>query len=133
MKTDEQLMEELKKLTEGLLFMSESDYPFELVKLEGNAEPGTEAFREMAGAAADSTVESRSVDEFFRAATSEPEWKKGQELELARRYQSLVRMLKENLTELRAYRIGKINMPVFIVGKSAEGNWLGLSTRVVET
>jgi hypothetical protein len=31
------------------------------------------------------------------------------------------------------YRIGEVNMPVYIIGKSSSGSWLGLSTRVVET
>jgi hypothetical protein len=133
MKTDEQIIEELKKATEGLLFMSEADYPLEPVHLKGRPELDPQYLRELGGAAAGASVESGSVEEFFRAATSEPEWKKGDELALARRHQSLVRLLKENLTELRVYRIGEVNMPVFILGKSGEGNWLGLRTRVVET
>lgn len=133
MKTDAQIIDELKKLTDGLLFMSESDYPFEIVHVEGMTELSSQYLRDKSGSAADATVETRGVDEFFRAAASEPEWKKGEQLELARRYQSLVRCLKENLTELRANRIGEINMPVFIVGKAKSGNWIGLSTRVVET
>lgn len=133
MKTDEQLVAELKELTEGLLFMSEADYPFEIVYLEKGREPEPQYLRELAGAAADAPVESKTVEAFFRAATSEPEWKRGQDLVMARRFQSLVRVLKENLSELKAYRIGAINMPVFILGKSGEGNWIGLSTRVVET
>lgn len=133
MKTDEQLVKELKELTEGLLFMSESDYPFEIVYLEGKTELSQQQLRELAGTAADAPVETRTVEEFFRAAMSEPEWKKGQDLALARRYQSIVRLLKESLAELRVYRIGAIDIPVFILGKSSEGNWMGLSTRVVET
>lgn len=131
MRTDEQIIAELKKATEGLMFMSESDYPFEIVRLEG--EPDQQRLRELGAAAADAPVETRSLEEFFRAAASEPEWKKGEELATARRFQSLVRLLKENLSEARVYRVGEINIAVFILGKSAEGNWLGLQTRVVET
>jgi hypothetical protein len=132
-KTDEQIIEELEKATEGLLFMSEADYPFEIVRLEDEPELNQQCFHQLAGVAADAPVESRSIEEFFRAAVSEPEWKKGEELATARRFQSLVQLLKENLTELRVYRVGEINMAVFILGKSPEGNWLGLKTRAVET
>ncbi len=38
MKSDEQLCEELKEATRGLLFMSESEYPFEVVRWEGREE-----------------------------------------------------------------------------------------------
>jgi hypothetical protein len=133
MKTDEQIIDELKRITEGLLFMSEADYPFEIVNLKGEEEPGPQQLRERAGMAADAPVETRHVDKFFRAAASEPEWKKGEELKTARKYQSLVRLLKENLTDLQVFRVGEINMLVYILGKSREGSWLGLSTRVVET
>jgi hypothetical protein len=133
MRTDEQIIEELKRAAEGLLFMSEADYPFEIVRLERTVEPNDERLRVLGGAAADAPVETRSLDEFFRAAVAEPDWKKGEELATARRFKSLVRLLKESLSETRVYRIGEINMAVFILGKSMEGNWLGLRTRVVET
>jgi hypothetical protein len=134
LKNDEQIIEELRKATEGLLFMSEVDRPFEIVRLGNEPELNPQALGELVdGAPADISVEQRSVDEFFRVAISEQEWKTGDELAVARRYQFLVRLLKENLRELRVYKIGKIKMTVFILGKSAEGNWLGLKTRIVET
>lgn len=133
MKTDEQLIEELKKATEGLLFMSEADYPFEIVRLEGATALNPQHLRELSGAVADAPVESASVEEFFRSAVSEPGWKKGEELVQARRFQSLVRLLKESLSELQVYRVGEINMAVFILGKSASGNHIGLQTRSIET
>ena len=132
MKTDEQLLEELKRAVEGLLFMSEADYPFEVVRLNNRTELNQQLF-ELSGAAAGDGVETLGVEEFFRAVASESEWKQGEELATARRYQALVRLLKENLTALSVYKVGKINMHVFIVGKSAQGSWLGLRTRVVET
>jgi hypothetical protein len=133
LKTDEQIIEELRKASEGLLFMSEIDHPFEIVRLGEEPELNEQLLREFAKASADDPVEQRGVDEFFRPAVSEPDWKTTEELALARRYQSLLRLLKDNLKEVRVYTVGKINMPVFILGKSAEGNWLGLKTRIVET
>jgi hypothetical protein len=133
MKSDEEIIEELKKTTEGLLFMSEADYPFEIVHGEGEAETGAQYFRELAGGSADAPVEVRSVDDFFRAAVSEPAWKGEKELALAKRYQAIVRLLKENLNDLKVYRVGEINIAVYIVGRTGSGNLIGLSTRVVET
>ncbi len=64
---------------------------------------------------------------------SEPEWKPEQERAIARRFQALLRLLKENLDDLKVYRVGTINIAVYIVGRTVTGNWVGLSTRVVET
>jgi len=130
MKSDEEILTELARAAEGLLYMSESDHPFEPLRLAGGPTP--ERLRALAGAEADA-VQTLSLEEFFRAPASEPSWKEGAELASARRFQALARALAENLSEARAYKVGRINMPVYVLGRSPLGNWLGLSTRVVET
>ena len=134
MKSDDEILDELAKATEGLLFMSESDYPFETFRLDGTsgAEP-QERLRELGGEAAGAPVETKSLAEFFRAAASEPAWKGEEERASARRFQHLARVLEENLRDVCVYKVGSVNMAVYVVGRSAEGNWLGVSTRVVET
>jgi hypothetical protein len=133
MKSDEEMTEELKRLTDGLLFMSESDYPFEIFYREGNAELRPQSLRELARQPGDSPVEVTSVDDFFGVAASEPVWKGDGQLAVAKRYQALVRLLTENLEDLKVYRVGSINIAVYIIGRAQTGNWLGISTRVVET
>ena len=130
--TDEQLIEELREATRGLLVMSESDYPLEVFNW-GAAEPTPEFLRELTGEAADAPVETRSAADIFRVMVLEPGWKNAEQLSGARRFQRLVRLLEENLSDLKAYRVGRINIPVYVAGRSASGNWLGVSTRVVET
>jgi hypothetical protein len=132
MKTDEQLLEELERATEGLLFMSESDYPFQTVLWRGRAEVTSEYLRELTGQD-NAPVEVVSVDDFFRAAASEPDWKGEQELALAKRYQALVRLLKEHLHDMKVYRVGGSDKAVYIVGRNSAENFVGISTRVVET
>lgn len=131
MKTDEQVLDEIARAAEGLLFVSEADYPLEPLRLEGA--PDEARLRELAGAGADAPVATQSVEEFFRAATSEPSWKGGEELAAARRFQSVARLLRENLSDVRVYKVGEINMPAYVIGRGPGGGWLGLSTRVVET
>lgn len=133
MKKDEELIAELKQATAGLMFMSESDYPFETVCWKSAKEISPEHLRETAGAAKDAAVATESLEQFFGASMAEPEWKKDQELVVAKKYQTLVQLLKENLNDVKVYKIGEIDMPVYIIGRSAEGNRLGLSTTVVET
>lgn len=133
MKSDEQLCEELREATRGLLFTSESDYPFEVIKWEGIEEISPDYLREAAGQDKSAPVEERTIADFFRVATGEQEWKGEAELKSAKRYQSLVRLLEDNLKGVKVYRVGRINIGVYVVGRSGEGNWLGVSTRVVET
>lgn len=133
MKSDEQLSEELKEATRELLFMSESDYPFEVVRWEGTEAVSPEYLRRVTAADATAAVEERTAADFFRVAAGEQEWKGAEELALAKRYQTLSRVLEENLKDVKVYRVGKRNIHVYVLGRSEEGNWLGVSTRVVET
>ena len=132
MKSDEQLLEELREATRGLLFMSESDYPLEVFKWT-TAEPTREFLRKLAGRDSPPEVETQGPREFFRAAASEPDWKGEAELATARKFQTLLRMLETALSDLRVYRVGSIDINVYVAGRAPSGNWLGVSTRVVET
>jgi hypothetical protein len=133
MKSDEQLCEELREATRGLLFMSESDYPFEVVRWEGIEDVSPEYLRRVGGQDITAPVEERTIADFFRVAAGEQEWKGEAELAQAKRYQSLIRLLEENLEGVRVYRVGRIDIGVYVLGRSEEKNWLGVSTRVVET
>ncbi len=114
--------------------MSESDYPFEVLRLE-EAEGLTQedSLRRKAGVDAATPVVVQSVEDLFRVAAGEQEWKGASEIETARRYQALVGLLKGALEDARVYRVGEINVGVYVVGRSPAGSWLGVSTRVVET
>jgi hypothetical protein len=116
MKSDEEIIAELKRQTKGRLYMSESDYPFEIVYWKGLPEINAQYLSGLTDQPADTPVEIRSVDEFLRGSMP-----------------GLEQTLRDNLEELKVYRVGRINIPVYIVGRTKAGNWLGVSTRVVET
>ena len=130
--TDEKLLDGLREATRGLMHMSESDYPYEVFDW-GKSEPTPEFLRGLDGAAADAPVETRTPAQLFRAAISEPDWKGADELAVARRFQALKKLLEENLSDLKVFLVGTVNMPVYVAGRSSGGSWLGVSTRVVET
>lgn len=133
MKSDEEVIEELKKATEGLLFMSESEYPFETVYWKALPEVGEAFLRNQAGLSVDAPVETISLDDFFQVASADASWRSDESRRAAERYRNLTALLKENLDNVKVYKLGSVNMPVYIVGQSKTGNWLGISTRVVET
>jgi outer membrane translocation and assembly module TamA len=133
MKSDKEIINELQQATVGLLMMSESDYPFKVVSIEGKEKLTPEYLRKLAGKNNGDTVEIREIDDFFRNAVSEPEWKNESQIATARQFQNLVKLLQGEVSDTRVYRIGEIDITVFLLGKSHEGNWLGLSTRVIET
>ena len=132
-RSDDELAEELQAATDGLLFMSESDYPFAVIRWKGSDEITPDYLRRVAKVDAESPVAEVTLSDFFGTAAGEQDWKGEAELATARRYQELVRLLEGELEAVRAYRVGEINIAVYAVGRSSEGNWMGVSTRVVET
>jgi hypothetical protein len=74
-----------------------------------------------------------SVDEFFAIATAEEDWHDEEERETVHRFQNLVSILKQNLSQLQVYRVGDRSIDVYIVGVTPGGDWAGLATKLVET
>ncbi|WP_449415993.1 nuclease A inhibitor family protein [Phormidium nigroviride] len=124
---------QLTQASEGLLFPSESDAPFEVVhwKAEGILTPAT--LLQLTGHSPNSPVTMMSVDEFFATATQTEDWHDEEEKETVRKFQQLVSVLKQNLSQLQVYRVGSIEIDAYIVGVTQNGDWAGLSTQVVET
>ena len=133
MKSDEQILAELKQATEGLYVMSESDYPFAVIRWKGNIDLSPQYLRELHGApeGAPVTVEvfhDMSGFSLFASPNEGHAWPIGESHD-----QRLTRVLLENLNDVRIYKLGAVNIPVYVVGRSLSGDWLGLMTRVVET
>lgn len=118
MKSDHEILAELKRATAGLFMLSESDYPFETICWNGEKQITPEHLRRVSGSPPDCEIEETSLGPFFQNSAG---------------LQSAVGVLRDNLSEVKVYKVGLINIPVYIVGRSPEGNWLGLSTRVVQT
>ena len=114
---DAQIVDQLKRASAGLLVMSESDYPFEIIQWDGTTEISSEFLRSLTNEPVESPVEEISLEQFLASG----------------HFEHLERFLRKHLTDLKVYKVGKINIPVYIVGRSPEGSWLGLSTRVVQT
>jgi hypothetical protein len=127
------IVRELEEATEGLLFMSESDYPFEVLywtRPGGSLTP--ERVAQLTGHVGE-TVEQRTLDDFFRAAQTPQEWQTVEELATVERYRALVKLLRAKLSFVRVYRFGLIQIHSYIVGVTNSGSWAGLSTIQIET
>jgi hypothetical protein len=81
----------------------------------------------------DTPVKIVGVDDFFQVATTPEDWHGEQEKASVKRFQVIVQTLKENLSNLQVYRLGEIEIDVYVVGETPTGNLAGISTVVVET
>ncbi|MCT7955848.1 nuclease A inhibitor family protein [Laspinema palackyanum] len=125
------ITEELTKLTQDLLWMSEADYPWEVVSCDcSNITP--EQLLEQNNLPSDTPVETLSIERFFAPALREQSWHNEEERTTRNRYQELFNFLTEQLKDLIVYRLGEVEIEVYVLG-TLEEKTVGLKTTVVET
>ena len=129
---DTELINQLKSASEGLLWLSESDYPFKTVYWE-NVDDLNAKLLELTDCTPKTTIEIRELDSFFKKATEEKDWYNSEEMTECKRYQALVNLLKTHLKDIKVYRVGSCEVNCYILGKTASGAIAGLSTISVET
>ncbi len=122
----------LKTASADLRFMSESDYPFELVLWSAAREATPENLLQHMGKPPGTLVKVVDLDSFFSSATQEQDWYGAEEKATVTKYRNLVETIKNNLTDVKVFRIGEIEIDVYIVGK-VDAGLVGLKTKVVET
>jgi len=127
------IVKTFQKATDGLLFMSESDYPWEVLywRLPGGS-PTAARVAALTGEDA-IQVEERSLEAFFDGAATPQDWHAEEDLVTVRRYQTLVALLKTKLRKLKVYRFGRIQIHAYVVGVTSAGNWVALRTTQIET
>ena len=126
-------IDQLRNASQGLVWVSESEYPFEVFHWD-NADTLVPALvLEHAGYLPDTLIEVQQLDEFFLEATTQQDWHNEEEKAIVKNYQKLVTTLKQNLNSIEVYRIGTTEIDIYIVGTIASGNLAGLKTRVVAT
>ena len=129
------LLATLQRLTEGLLWMSETDEPFEVFhwSQESMKELTKERLLYLTHHPGDTLVEQMDVDEFFSVAAENQDWFGDEERAIALRYRELLTTLKHHLNRLKVYRVGEVEIDIYILGQTQTGDWVGLATKAVET
>ncbi|BBD62992.1 nuclease inhibitor homolog (plasmid) [Nostoc sp. HK-01] len=131
--TTSQILEQLRKASDSLLMMSESDYPFETFLWKDAAPITPEKVVQQSEHPQDTPVEMLSVDDFFTVATTPQDWHSEQEKATVTKFQNLVQTIKSTLKNPQVYRVGHIEIDAYILGETPTGDLAGLSTKLIET
>lgn len=129
----ESALEALRQASEGLLFLSETDAPIEPFFWAEAAPvaPSSELVAARAKVEA-KEVKAQSLTAFFKGAVREEDWQNAEEKAQAKRFQLLLDAVKHNLDGAKAFRVGEIEIAVYVVGRVGDG-YAGFQTKVVET
>ncbi len=133
--SNESIKSELVQAADGLLMMSETDAPLEYYfheKPEDGVFDETVVVR-WAGKPAGKAVEVQDVDYFFRNMVNSNLEDNPEKRQKAERFKQLVTTLKEQLQDVKVYRIQEIGIEVYILGRTPDGDYAGYKTIVVET
>jgi hypothetical protein len=122
----------LREAVKDLLYMSESDEPFEVVLWKDGTVFDSQKLLEHSGRAANSPVEIIALSDFFKDLTKEKDWHGEEEKADVRKFQKLLQLVNENLSNPLVFRVGKTEVDIYIVGKTKNGDWAGVKTKAIE-
>ncbi|MBW4556111.1 MAG: nuclease A inhibitor family protein [Trichormus sp. ATA11-4-KO1] len=130
-----EITKKLRQASDDLLMMSESDYPFEVFLWSNQARENltNQKILELTNHPQDTSIETVELDYLFRNCAEEKEWHDDIQKQNVQKFQSLVKILKDNLTDIKVYRLGTIDIDVYVVGKTSSGDLAGVSTKLIET
>ncbi|HEY9605848.1 MAG TPA: nuclease A inhibitor family protein [Allocoleopsis sp.] len=122
---------QLLNATEGLLYPSESNYAFEYFShTQADSLATAKEFSTLVGKPG-KQVTQVEFDEFFNQLITNLRSSKA-EVDTIKRYESLRQVLKNNFKNLTVYRVGQIQVQVYITGVNSCGI-AGLKTISIET
>ena len=130
--TTAEIIDRLKQATTDLLWSSESDYPFETVTWEPGIElTPTDLFSNTYDT--DLAVESIALTDLFEPVLTIEDWYEQAELDLVDRYTNLLDAINTNLAQVQVFRVGEVEIDIYIIGKTPTGDIVGLKTLSIET
>ncbi|HEY9764033.1 MAG TPA: nuclease A inhibitor family protein [Trichocoleus sp.] len=120
-----------------LTYPSESDCPLSVIVWEVS-DLTMETLRQQLSLSLESPIEERTVASFFdRVTCDSPEttcaWQGADAEALSHQYRELRNLLTSHLTNLKVYRVGQIEIDVYVLGQYASGTYIGINTQVIET
>lgn len=124
---------QIKKLSEDLYYISETDAPISpFVGSPAECVTGEEILRQTKSAA-DTPVEERNFAEIFTRLTKIQDWHGVEEKATAGKFVKLKEFLEKNLKDLKIFKLGKIQIKIYFVGLDSQGRLMGIQTEAVET
>jgi hypothetical protein len=135
MTTDTELYRIFSEAVKGLLYQTELDYPFDVFVWENTKEIAinkTEILKRTKGSPEDA-IEDFDFDFLFSTPTLEQDWHTPKDKERVTNFRNLVKVLKENLRDIKVFRRGRIYIDVYITGRAPSGNIAGISTKQMQT
>lgn len=120
----------LEGAANGLLMMSESDYPFTYFNTDEQVINNDLVLR-LAAQAEGTLIEKVTIEHLLRNLTNTDSGSVN--AQTAEKFRHLAEVLKQELSDLSVYRVGEVQVEVYIIGYNTEGKAEGMHTKLIET
>ena len=127
------LAQQIKNASEGLWYISETDaeiFPFTGSKADSVTK---ENLLKQIGKPPDTPVEERDFDQMFERLIKIQDWFGDEEKATAAKFAALKSLLEKNLTDMKVFKIGRIELDIYFVGLDKDSHLAGFQTKAVET
>jgi Nuclease A inhibitor-like protein len=115
-----ELLVELQAAVADLYWISESDYPFEVIDWSAG-EISTAAIRLELGLDEEIPITTLTLAEFWEPVTDNDE------------FIEVRHFIARSLTNTQVFRVGEIEIDIYIIGHCVTGKRVGLKTKEIET
>jgi hypothetical protein len=127
------LEEEIKRASKGLWYVSETDGEIRLFAGRPAGAVTAENLLAQIGKDPGTPIEEKDFSKFFDRLTAIADWFGDEEKATAERFAELRRVLAANLRDLKVFKVGEIELDVYVVGLDQNGSLIGIRTKAVET
>lgn len=133
--TSSEIRQLLAQAVEGLLWLSESESPLELHEWTIPADQvlAPDVILQCSGDSGDRPIQQISLESLFQPMMQMQDWQSQAEQDIVARFQSLYQLLQQWLEDVQVYRVGTVEVDVYIVGRISPTQVIGLHTCLVET
>lgn len=131
----DKLLHEIDDAAAGLFYFSEGDYPLEVIFIDDPAveELSGALLKELFKEPINAPVGMDTFDNFFKPMLKLYADSSAEEKEIVYRFMHLKELLEEHLQNIQVFRVGEIEINVYVLGMTATGEFAGIKTKVIET
>ncbi len=125
----------IRQAAAGLLWTSESDFPFEVFSWPKKDRETIAAENLLAriDLPLNTPVKTRQIEDFFAPAIRDRDWHDEGDKEIVQKYRHLLATIEQNLKNTKVYLVDEVEIKIYIIGELSDRDWGVLFTKAIET
>lgn len=123
----------LTRACSGLIYVSETDSPIVPFVGHKTKKVTPKALLESINTSVGTPIQCVGPDRFFDRLTRHQDWYGEAETASAKRFKELKQLMESELRELSLFRVGQIQIDIYVIGLDRNGTLAGIQTRAIET